>query len=867
MVGRPGDNRHGRQSDAVSLIPPQDITIPVSVAPDTITVGVAGDGVPVTVATSLREPDVVVHVPAGTVTGGPIGAAAGGAIPDNEVLVLGPIGGMSQALGIAKTSTGHRVHCHEIPGMQFEPGMGPFFSQVLPDGTVAMPQLQLAISQATNTGLSMSMGFWSQRESAFYTVKVPTTTGAFEVPVPGDTAGGADLSDCTVVTFSTVFGPETILFALSALPYRGWNITTYGEWPVLAAFKLDATTGRWAYYPTRSIWPATLRASDPLYGTQAWPTTLNTYGQTVTTTLLPAEVVTLPHSQHLAIAVYAPRSGRRVGAVAVIDADAKAQAGYYEFPDWTSPSGYLLKAFPRDINADPTSDVDDERILLNLDTFGQPNETWNTIIYATGGFWRISWNGNFTASLPLGAEADEVQAALEALPGIGAGQVSVRQYRAFLINTYTVYEIEMIGTLAHLNLSATPTALDASALVGNGGSVIHRWKTGSTALTDSAWFPLVELAYAASSGSLEPLTAPFIPLAGTDTPRPESVDASWVMAWYGQDGTAWGLATGHSDNPDNSTVFTFRGMHAWRKDPVTGERRYITDCPPTAGWETVVGSARAVPDVMTDGVHQSGGQFTLAVAEDQHSGGIVAATAGGRIKAALPTPGLVARSGNMLAGGTPTDWAATGGHTGAWDAVEGAFKFTSVGATNVEGGSPIGLAGLAVPQSMEGELVQLELEVRGATVGRLTFPVIRFYNQAGTEIGVLTGWGPAARITSTSYRTLVGSADIPVGTRFMAAGLSITGNANGEVHYVRAARLFVPGVTVVPDVDTGAYLLYTGTGHGSWLAKGFVDPKTRRLWLPYLQSMTAAQAKLSRFPAWLVGVDMARVFTDEVMEG
>jgi hypothetical protein len=849
----------------MSLIPPQDITIPVAAGPDAITVHVPGEDVPVTIQSEAAS-NVVVTVPAGSV-GATSGDVVGGGIPDNEVTMIGPVGGMGQAKGIAKTSTGHRVWPHEAATMQWEPGMGPFFSQVLPDGTIALPQIQLAINQVTNTGLTMTMGFWSQKDSVFYAVRVPTSTGVYEVPAPGDTAGGADLCDSTVVTFDTVFGPETILYGLSAFPYKGWNTATYGEWPVLPAFKLNATSGRWEYYPSRSIYPSTLRTSDPLYGAQAWPTTVNIYGQTVTTTKLPAECVTLPQSGHIAICLYAPRTGRRVGAVVVVDADAKTQAAYYEFPDWTSPGGSLLTAFPRDINADPTSDVNDERILINLDTFGQPNAMWNAVVFATGGSWRLSWNGNFTSSMALGVDADDVQAALEALPGIGAGNVTVRAYRPFLINTYTVYEIEMIGTLAHTNLSGIPATIDVSALVANGGSKITRWQTGGTGLTDSAWFPIVELAYNATAGTVEPLTAPMIPLAAIDSQRPETIDASVVMAWYDQHGTAWAMVTGHSNNPDNTTVFMFRGLHGWRKDPVTGERRYITDCPPSAGWETVVGTARPVPDVVTDGIHQANGQFMLAIAEDQHSGGLVCSTAGGRLKFALPAPQLAARTGNMLVDDDPTDWAATGGHSGAWDAGEGAYKLTAVGTTNLEGSSPTGLSGVAVPASMEGELVQLELDVKAGSTGRLTYPVIRFYNASGAEISALTGWGPGTRYTAAgAYRTLVGSADIPVGCRFMSAGISITGQANGEIHYVRRATLFVPGVTVLPDVDTAANLLYVGTGHGSWLAKGFVDPKTRHLWLPYLQSMTVAQAKLQRFPAWLVRVDMASVFTDEVIE-
>jgi hypothetical protein len=293
----------------------------------------------------------------------------------------------------------------------------------------------------------------------------------------------------------------------------------------------------------------------------------------------------------------------------------------------------------------------------------------------------------------------------------------------------------------------------------------------------------------------------------------------------------------------------------------------VTDCPATGSWSTNVGAARPVPDAVTDGLHGAGGHFALALAEDQHTGAVIAITTAGRLKIAAPTPGLAARSGNLLANDTPTDWTAQSGHTGTWDSTEGAFKVTAVGTVeSMEAMSPTGTSGIPVPDALIGELVQLEVDVRANTTGRLTYPVVRFFDAAGTEIGALSGWGPATRITtSAGYRTIVGSVDVPEGCAYLAAGISVRGPAAGEIHYVRRAELFVPGVTVVPDVDTGAYRLFDGSGHGSWVAKGFVDPKTRHLWVPFIQSMTELQARLTRFPGWLMRVDMAQILTDEAV--
>src|SRR5439155_3193191 len=70
-----------------------------------------------------------------------------------------------------------------------------------------------------------------------------------------------------------------------------------------------------------------------------------------------------------------------------------------------------------------------------------------TILNATGGKFKLSCNGAATSKLTYGDADSVVEAALEALPGIGLNNVSVSKSG----DTYTVH---FIGSLAHTNVAS-----------------------------------------------------------------------------------------------------------------------------------------------------------------------------------------------------------------------------------------------------------------------------------------------------------------------------------------------------------------------------------------------------------------------------
>lgn len=835
--------------------------------------GILGDG---TLITPVLGDSGLVAPVVGAFSSEPSSSSAGSGVAAADLVsIFGLDGEVGTAKGQAVTPTGERIRVVPVDGMRFANGMGPFFSTVLPDGTIAMPEISLNISQVATTGKTMSCAFYHP-STGFYRVVVPTSTGQTEtLAVNGSTGvvaavGGADLCDSAVIWDAGV----PVLFCLSGIPYRGWRVSTNGVYPVLPAFTLDSTTGRWAYDLSRSIFPATLRASDPTNGANVWPNSTNFYGETVTDGLLPCELAVLPKSNCLALAIYAPRSGHQWGSVAIVNPVTKQQTAWYEWPNMASTLGWGSTAFTRDINTDPTSTLGDERIMVNLDMFVQPNERFNVVVNASGGTFRVSWAGVFTSALPLGASAEQVRAALVAIAGIGAGNAEVKLSRPFLVATYSVYEVELVGSKAHTDYTATTVTLDTASLTANSFSHITRWQHGSTAYTAQAPFPLVELSYNNSAPSLSPVTVPMFPADEVEhLTRPERPDSTFGMGWYGQDGSYTAIIGAVSANPESITAFWFRGLHTYRK-PTGGARSYLATSAPATGWENRLGEARPTPEVMTDPVHMDANALGLAIAEHQDTGAIFAAAASGKMKLALPAPNWAPRSGNLTGPATFTAasdfaaWGVTAPDTLTYDTGETAAKYTS-GSTQAEGriSTAGGTAGIPVPAWMVGQVVNVRAELKAASTRRLVRPGLRFYDSSGAEIAALTGTGTASLYDrTTGYRTVMGAAVIPAGTAYLAAEVVVLDAATSEIHYYRTLEVHVAGLHPVPDVDLGAFPLYTGATGGAWLAKGFCDPVTGHAWLPYLQSMSEVAATNTRHPAWLVRADLTGILQPYVDE-
>ena len=92
------------------------------------------------------------------------------------------------------------------------------------------------------------------------------------------------------------------------------------------------------------------------------------------------------------------------------------------------------------------------------------NEIQELSVSATAGQYRLSFGAETTADLPFDATAAQIQAALEALPSIGAGNVSV-------VKPFGRYDITFTGALADTNV-AQLIAADGTAPLSGGSATV-----------------------------------------------------------------------------------------------------------------------------------------------------------------------------------------------------------------------------------------------------------------------------------------------------------------------------------------------------------------------------------------------------------
>lgn len=683
--------------------------------------------------------------------------------------------------------SGHLIHRLQDGQVQVAEGMQPLFPDVASNGHLAVAVIQRTGSQVSNTGLTMSAAFWDPTAQAWYEVLIPTTTGATSVPAANaitgvyEALGGADTSDAVA---GQVAGTP-VVFLCSALPYKSWRISTYGLWPVIAAFTLDAGTGRWVYDQARSIFTADLAASDPTH----WRPLVNVWGETYYESRGPVEMAWLPASNMIACSLYFPMPTKRSGAVCVIDPATKTQQGYYELPELTTAAGKLIWAFPRDIVSDPTGAAGGEVFNIIADCTKVNDERILVGIAATGGSWSLTYNGNTTASIPWGSSSAVVQAALEALPGIGAGNVEVTKSLPFLTETYAEYDVEFIGALTETNLSTV--TLNKGGLTDGTTSALTQLTNGGAS---NGHFPFLamEFEWDATTDTLAPITVPYHCLGGGEVPsdRPERYPRSWSMAHY----------TPNGDLVIASTItetLTSAALHIFRK--VAGARALDTAIAPTAGWESRVGEARIAGDVVTAAGAQSVAAAPGIITDA--TGRIYTVGRVGRLNRITPETGWAFRSAELLTNPTlaanATGWSAKeGGHAVTWSSSDGGRAVLTAGAAGPATiRTAVGTAGIALPVGAAGQEIQCRIDLRAGSVERMVQVFLTYYDAGGVPVATLEGYGPGGFVRTSGYRTFRWSTVVPASAVYVAINAELAGVANGEAFYVNEASLRLPPFT------------------------------------------------------------------------
>ncbi|GAB3300694.1 hypothetical protein EK0264_19140 [Epidermidibacterium keratini] len=175
-------------------------------------------------------------------------------------------------------------------------------------------------------------------------LQIPTSRNKKSVKADDGSPGGADVSDLCATTYDG----EQVLYGISALPYKGWDVDEYGEFPML--FRLRADGNEVVYRGEDISTYAGLRgaAANPALADEYLP--MKT-GEPVASAGL-VECASLPNGS-LAVAQYYPREGSRSGQVVVFDSAGSLVAGV-ALPDYTAVDGGVVdEMLPRDIVAAP----------------------------------------------------------------------------------------------------------------------------------------------------------------------------------------------------------------------------------------------------------------------------------------------------------------------------------------------------------------------------------------------------------------------------------------------------------------------------------------------------------------------------------
>ena len=302
---------------------------------------------------------------------------------DPDTLLLGNQAGVRPGAtvqtygGLAATSFGSALGDTVTPsGQSFSavpstwgiaPGATLFFGNALPDGNMAFAQMTLTDNEVFPTMLTTSIYIWHTASETLQNIPVPTTLGFFNPPSLNNASTGSAVDMVRAVT--TPDGVHRI-FAISANGYRGWQIGLYGEPYFLMAFAL--TNGVWAFDPLTSRTASQLAASSAA-GAAAFPTSTNSFGETVYTSLGPSSLLLMPVSGDLVWGNYfynksvIPQlnSGSLVG----YNLASARVSGFFQIPDVSDVNNVPLQVSVRDMCVNTQGSAGDERLVMTFDVF------------------------------------------------------------------------------------------------------------------------------------------------------------------------------------------------------------------------------------------------------------------------------------------------------------------------------------------------------------------------------------------------------------------------------------------------------------------------------------------------------------------
>lgn len=306
----------------------------------------------------------------------------------SSVTLTAPAPGSGQAVGTAVTlfgasatfgsqallpysTTNHTFAATGVPNWGLGPGLSVFYSKATGDGQLILGTLPVSGNELKPTMDHAELDVFDPTRLTFYRNIIPTSAGATVAVDPATHLGGTDAGGGDVNVVS-VTGTEKVVATLEGY-YFNWDIGIYGTYPVLCYLTKDGS-GNWSYdaaqSKTSNQWEATNTAVyDSVIGAGLGQTSgLN---GTYWGTRAAGQICILPASGRLVILHYFGKGTNILAGIISVSTQAGTLLAAYQLPNIIPTDGTTITSLdPRDVRADLSSVINDERFVIIYDAFG-----------------------------------------------------------------------------------------------------------------------------------------------------------------------------------------------------------------------------------------------------------------------------------------------------------------------------------------------------------------------------------------------------------------------------------------------------------------------------------------------------------------
>jgi len=289
----------------------------------------------------------------------------------------------------ARTSSGQPVATRGVPGFGFPAGRSAYFSAVAADGTIFTGGIDHSFNFIYMTADDMVVAAFDPATNAYRNINIRTTTGRTSI---------SDLRGSSIADVAALDGGNAIAFT-GPVSWRGQDAATDGEWPAFGI--LTKAGGVWQVAAGNQWTGGQLARSNPPVSAQACPPEAG--HPEVSQCGGPNEMDTFPVSRHVIVAQY-------FSGLMAIDPRGPDAAGRFQpaitgaYPAFTvkdvttpDPDDTLTLA-PRDVQADPTGVLGDERFIVMFDAYFPTGSKMDT-----AGFIELSYDARAGRIRPVSA--------------------------------------------------------------------------------------------------------------------------------------------------------------------------------------------------------------------------------------------------------------------------------------------------------------------------------------------------------------------------------------------------------------------------------------------------------------------------------